>query len=106
MSEVTKHAPGTFCWVELGTTDAEAAKKFYTSLFGWSANDVPAGPGMIYTLLQLSGKDVAALYELTEQHRSQGVPPHWLPYVSVAKADESAEKATALAVKVIMAPFD
>jgi len=106
MSEVTKHAPGTFCWIELGTTDAGAAKKFYSELFGWSANDIPAGPGMIYTMLQLDGKDVAALYELTEQHRAQGVPSHWLPYVAVASADESAEKVTSLGGKVIMAPFD
>ena len=35
MSQITTHAPGTFSWVELGTTDADAAKRFYAGLFGW-----------------------------------------------------------------------
>jgi hypothetical protein len=25
MAEVTSHAPGAFCWIELGTTDQNAA---------------------------------------------------------------------------------
>jgi len=28
MQETIEYAPGTFCWVELATTDDEAAKKF------------------------------------------------------------------------------
>ena len=27
MPEVTANEPGTFCWIELGTSDAAAAKK-------------------------------------------------------------------------------
>src|ERR671923_88778 len=27
--------PGALCWTELATRDTTAAKKFYTSLFGW-----------------------------------------------------------------------
>jgi hypothetical protein len=104
--EITEHAPGAFCWVELGSTDAEAAKKFYSQLFGWGINDVPAGPDCVYTLLQLNGKDVAALYQLNEQQRSQGIPPHWLLYVSVASADESVKTAAALGGKVLLEPFD
>ena len=32
---------GTPCWVELGTSDQEAAKAFYHELFGWSYVDHP-----------------------------------------------------------------
>ena len=106
MTIVNEHAPGTFCWVDLGTTDSEAAKKFYTELFDWKAIDTPAGPGMTYTILQVDGKDAAALYQLTEEHRSQGVPPHWLSYISVASVDESAETAQASGGRVLMTPFD
>ena len=35
MQETPTYKPGTFCWVELGTTDNAAAKNFYTQLFGW-----------------------------------------------------------------------
>jgi hypothetical protein len=46
-----EHAPGSFCWAELATTDGPGAKKFYTELFGWEAHDSPIGPDMVYTML-------------------------------------------------------
>ena len=64
MQEAPKYAPGTFCWVELGTTDGEAAKKFYSGLFGWTPDDRPMGPGMVYTMLNLGGKSAGALYQM------------------------------------------
>jgi uncharacterized protein len=37
MGERTSYPPGTFSWTELVTSDADAAKTFYGSLFGWDA---------------------------------------------------------------------
>ena len=106
MPEFSKHAPGTFCWVELATTNQAAAKTFYGSLFGWAPEDVPMGPGETYTLLKVAGKDVAALYTMMKEQRDQGVPPNWLPYVSVESADASAEKARSLGGTLLMGAFD
>lgn len=106
MTEFNEYAPGTFCWVDLGTTDTEAAKRFYGSLFGWEADDMPAGPDMVYTMLRLRGKDVAALYGMEREQRDQGIPPHWLSYVSVASADATAAKASDLGGKALMGPGD
>ncbi len=106
MTEVKEYLPGTFCWVELGTTDAAGAKKFYGKLFAWSHSDQPIGPDLVYTMLQLEEKNVAALYQLNEELRDQGVPPHWLSYVSISNADETAAKVTALGGKVAKDPFD
>jgi predicted enzyme related to lactoylglutathione lyase len=106
MQESPEYAPGTFCWVELGTTDGEGAKKFYTELFGWTFEDKPIGPGGVYTMLFQDGKDVGALYEMPAEMRSLGVPPHWLSYVSVASADESAAKAKSLGATLMKEPFD
>jgi len=106
MAEVKEYPPGTFCWAELNTTDAKAAKRFYTELLGWSYFDSEMGPGMVYTLFRLDGKDVAALYELSEQQRSQGVLSNWNSYVSVANVDESADKARSLGAKILMEPLD
>ena len=100
MSERSEYAPGTFCWIELGTTDTAAAKKFYTELLGLTAVDAP------YVKLQRDGKDVAALYELNEEQRSQGIPPHWLSYVSVSSADDAAARAEELGGTVLKQPFD
>jgi predicted enzyme related to lactoylglutathione lyase len=55
MPEVTAHAPGSFCWFELNTSDPAAAKTFYKGLFGWQGEDMPAGPDMVYTMLRLRG---------------------------------------------------
>lgn len=106
MQETPEYAPGTFCWVELGTVDGEAAKQFYTQLFNWGFVDVPMGPGGVYTMLTQDGKEVGALYTMPSEMTSQGIPPNWLSYVSVASADESAAKATALGGTLFKEPFD
>ena len=90
MPTITQHAPGSFCWPELGTTDQNGAKKFYGSLFGWTFNDSPMGPGEIYTIFQLGGRACAALYTLRPDMLKQGVPPHWESYVAVTSADATA----------------
>lgn len=104
--DVTRHDPGCFSWVELATTDGAAAKAFYTSLFGWTHVDNPMGPDMVYTRFQMRGLDVAACYTQDKQQREQGVPPNWMSYVTVAKADESAAQAKKLGATLIMEPFD
>ena len=76
------HAPGSFCWIELATTDGPGAKKFYSELFGWEAEDSPVGPDMVYTMLRLNGKDVGALFEKGE--RMKDMPTYWASYISVA----------------------
>ena len=43
MSAVEEHKAGTFCWIELGTTDTGAARNYYKDLFGWSDADVRPG---------------------------------------------------------------
>ena len=57
MAHVDKHAAGDFCWIELATSDQNAAKKFYSSLFAWVPNDMPMGPDSFYTIFRLQGKD-------------------------------------------------
>lgn len=106
MQETPEYKPGTFCWVELATSDANAAKTFYTQLFGWTYEDHPMGPDMVYTMLKLDGKDVGAMYKLMSEQTAQGVPPHWLSYISVTSADESTEKAKAAGATILKEPFD
>jgi predicted enzyme related to lactoylglutathione lyase len=117
MPNIEKHAPGEFCWVELGTTDQAASANFYRQIFGWSANDMPVGPRVrallgarheneVYTIFQLEGRDVAASYKLRPDQLSNGVPPHWNLYVAVQSADASATRAEQLGGKVLAGPFD
>lgn len=105
MAEVTTHVPGAFCWIELGTTDQNAAKEFYGKLFGWVFQDNDMGPGMTYTIFQLNGRDAAACYTL-DPAKMAGVPPHWMLYVATADADASARRAAELGGMATAGPFD
>lgn len=107
MPTITRHAPGAFCWFELGTTDLASAKQFYRSLFEWTANDFPVGPdGGSYAMFDLDGQSVGGAFTLTAEMRSKNVPPHWMPYVAADSADETAAKTAELGGKVIRDPFD
>jgi predicted enzyme related to lactoylglutathione lyase len=105
MPHVDKHAPGSFCWIELATTDQTAAKAFYTGLFDWTVAEFPMGPGQIYTIFKKPAGDAASAYAMRPEERAQ-IPPHWNLYVAVENADEAAKKVTELGGKVIEGPFD
>lgn len=106
MGSMLQHPAGNFCWFELGTTDQNGAKAFYTQLFGWQYNEHEMGEGMgTYTTFTLDDKEVGAAYQLNEQQQP-GVPPHWMPYVAVASADEAAAKAVELGGEVVAPAFD
>jgi hypothetical protein len=64
MPHIEKHAPGSFSWIELATSDQDAAKAFYAALFGWQAVDFPMGPDQTYTVFQLEGRDAAAAFTI------------------------------------------
>jgi hypothetical protein len=104
MPERSEYKHGTFSWIDLGTTDAAAAKKFYGALFGWTFDDQPAGPGMTYSMCKLGGRDAAALY--TMDKAMQGVPPHWASYITVDNVDARTKKAGQNGGKVLKDAFD
>jgi uncharacterized protein len=96
MGKRENYAPGTFCWVDLATIDPTGAKAFYTGLFGWEAEDVPAGEAGTYTLLRSSGDEVCGLYELDAERRDMGAPPQWFSHVSVEDVDAIVSRAREL----------
>ena len=106
MGERTSYEPGTFCWVDLATTDQDAAKAFYAELFGWEYDDRPVGDGAVYSLATVGGRQVAAISTMPERMRQAGAPPSWMSYVSVADADATAARARELGAELVVEPFD
>jgi predicted enzyme related to lactoylglutathione lyase len=104
MPNIEKHQPGSFCWIELATTDQPAAKKFYSGLFGWQVNDMPMGPTDVYTIFRLAGRDAAAACTLRPDQK--GIPPNWTLYITVDNADAAAARATKAGGKVFAPAFD
>jgi uncharacterized protein len=77
--------PNPFAHVELTTDDVKKAKKFYSSVFAWKLNDMPA---MAYTMIDVSGGVGGGLQskQMPEQ------PTAWLPYVEVDDVKASMAK--------------
>jgi uncharacterized protein len=106
MANIDQHLAGSFCWIELHTSDQKAAKTFYSTLFGWSIHDSPMGPNDFYTEFKLQGREAAAACTLRPDERSHGVPPHWMIYITVDNADAAAAKAQQLGGKILAPAFD
>jgi len=71
--------PNPFAHVELSTDDVKKAKKFYSAVFAWKLNDLPA---MSYTMIDVAGGTGGGIQskQMPEQ------PTAWLPYVQVSDA--------------------
>jgi uncharacterized protein len=103
MSERTSYAPGTPCWVDLGTPDIDAAAGFYAGLFGWQvppAENVENTGG--YRRATKNGADVAGMMPLMQE----GQPPAWTSYVAVEDADATAAAVKEAGGNVLAEPMD
>jgi hypothetical protein len=95
--------PGAFSWNELMTTDPQAAVSFYGALFGWKAETMNMGTGP-YQVLKVGDTAIGGIMAVPPD--GGGMPPMWGCYVTVASADETAEKCKALGGKVLAGPMD
>jgi len=101
--ETPKVETGHFCWNELGSSDPEAAVKFYKAIGGFEIEGMNIGPEMgTYNVLKSGGAPRAGIMKkmMAEQ------PTAWLPYVQVANTDATADKAKRLGATVVVPPTD
>ena len=90
MSVKTSYKPGTFCWIDLGTPDQDAAGEFYGALFGWELKeDENAEQTGGYRTAQRDDKAIGGVMKLM----MEGQPPAWLNYICVEDADATVAKA-------------
>lgn len=101
MSEYT-FKEGTFCWVDLASTDPQASKEFYSKLFGWEIFDIPIPGAPDYTMLNIDGKPVAALAEMQPELKEMNSPSFWTSYVAVENIAAIMEKAAQNGGKIAM----
>jgi predicted enzyme related to lactoylglutathione lyase len=103
MPDRTEYATGIPNWVDLQTSDQDAAKRFYATLFGWDYDDLPMGDQAVYSMAKLRGKQAAAIAPLPPQ---QPMPPHWNSYVAAADVDAITGRAADAGGTVLMPPMD
>ena len=103
MPDRTEYAEGIPNWVDIQTSDQDAAKRFYRAIFGWEYEDLPMEGGAVYSMARLRGKQVAALAPLPPQ---QGIPPHWNSYIATTDVDAVTSRAADAGGAVLMPPMD
>jgi predicted enzyme related to lactoylglutathione lyase len=103
MAEFSIPKPGTICWRELMTKDLDAAKAFYSGMFGWQLEQSKVTP-MTYAEIHLDGTAYGGMMPIDAAWGD--VPSHWTAYVAVANADETAAKIKENGGSMRQEPFD
>ena len=87
-----------FVHIELQTKDLARAKDFYSKLFDWKLEDLPApGVGAAYTMINVCEGTGGGMFT----NPNPAVPPHWLAYVGVDDIAASTNKARELGATVV-----
>jgi uncharacterized protein len=118
--------PGSLNFNGLNTRDADGAKSFYGSVFGWETLDIGGGaemwrlpgyggfleqsePGLRRRMADSGAprgfEDVVATLNPIADDQPD-VPAHWSVTFAVDDADATAERANELGGQVVVAPFD
>lgn len=95
--------PGTTCWNELATLDFSSARRFYTTLFGWTCSTGRLGARQ-YLQFSLNGAQVAAMVALSP--RAAHIESLWLVYFAVSNCDDAAELVVREGGRVTVPPID
>src|SRR5919109_573059 len=101
MGEGTRYPRGTFCWVDLGTTELDAARAFYRDLLGWTIEEVKSPDPGPYLIARVDGKDVVGLHA-----HSEGTAHGWDSYVAVDDLDATLARIGALGGDTGEGPHD
>ncbi len=91
-------AAGTFCWNELYTDEVAQSVSFYETVGGFKDAPMKMGPMGTYHVLNSFEKARAGIMKSP----MPGIPQHWMPYVQVASADQTLEKAKRLGAEIVV----
>lgn len=89
-SQVTEE-PGSTAWFELYTSNAKAARDFYTALLGLSADPMPGD--MEYYVLKRGDNELCGIMQIDPSWGA--FPTQWMTYFAVADADEAVARTVA-----------
>jgi hypothetical protein len=106
MTQRTSYRQGTPNWVDLQTTDQDAAKSFYAELFGWRYDEQPMDEQATYCMALVDNGVAAAIAPQSPEMRAAGVPPTWNTYLAVDDVDAATGRVEAAGGQVLMTPFD
>src|SRR5262245_42676160 len=99
----TQPSIGSVGWIDLTVTDAEALRKFYEAVVGWSSTEVAMGGYSDYCMYPPGAdKPVAGICHARGENAD--LPAQWLIYITVYDLDASIAECKALGGKVLAGP--
>lgn len=98
---MTATTPGEPCWIELSTTDTDAAAAFYCDLLGWTAGEASPEFGG-YRMFFHGETPVAGLMAVDD---GSGTPSSWSVYLASDDAAATVERARAAGGTVLVEPM-
>jgi hypothetical protein len=100
MPEVTAHEPGVPSWLDLATSDPEAARAFYGPLLGWEF-DVGLAETGFYTYCKRAGRSVAGMIGVPVET----MPTGWTTYMATNDVEETARRMVEAGADVFLGPL-
>ena len=95
--------PGALSWEDLRSPDPDAARAFYSGVFGYRTDPFPdAGPD--YTMFALAGVE-APLGGMGGMMGIEGVPAHWIVYFGVSDAAAAVHRTEVAGGSVLVRDF-
>jgi uncharacterized protein len=91
--DVDKNVQGAPSWFDTLTTDLAKTEKFYSALFGWTA-ERQAIPGVTYTVFKRGHEYVAGALHVTPDMHAQA--KRWVTHFTVKDVEQSARTAQRL----------
>jgi predicted enzyme related to lactoylglutathione lyase len=95
-------ASGEWIWSSLVSHDAGGEAAFYQNVFGYEVFDSPADDGLEHVLLATD--DYARASSNTLPPEATNSHPHWLNFIRVVNARETASKVEGLGGRVLVEP--
>jgi len=96
------HAPGTPCWFDLLSPDAEAAAAFYAQLFGWTYDVSGPEEGRYHTAM-VDGRPAAGIGQRQEGTHA---PSAWTVHLAAGDVAAMADRVTELGGSVLNEPAE
>jgi predicted enzyme related to lactoylglutathione lyase len=96
---------GEASWHELMTTDAPAAMKFYSEIFGWQPSEtMDMGPMGKYHMFNRPHGMIGGM--MNKPPEMAQVPPHWAIYFHVPAIDAAVERVKANGGQILNGPME
>jgi len=96
---------GEASWHELMTTDAPAAMKFYSEVFGWTPSEtMDMGPMGKYHMFNRPHGMIGGM--MNKPPEMANVPPHWMIYFRVPDINTATDRITKNGGKILNGPME